>query len=352
MNYYIPIMLNGSDADLIVHFSEVYPKGKILGARILDQDHVNIQNRSLIELKATDYIEFVYEYDVYRSIGDYYEYDGWYILNELYVGNGLDFAWEPLEVGEYVYCFEIVDLYGESTFTDWLSYDYFKSATESGVVDDAIWDNFEDNIVQTSNTGIQDNQYVNYDMPWLYLGVQPPSEWAIPHINTAYNNNLMTPNTFDGFKSDISREVFCELVVNMYETITDKTIAISNPHIFSDTNNIEIVKAHQLGIVTGYGNGTFGPDDLITREQLMTMFYRALAKLDGDYMNYYYPQLQFGDTSSLSSWAREPARLLVYYELINGVGGNNLAPQDNATVEQSLKLVNGVYEFYVSYSLF
>lgn len=161
----------------------------------------------------------------------------------------------------------------------------------------------------------------------------------------------MTDSAFEGFTEDVTREVFCELVVNMYETITDRTIAISDPDAFTDTSNIEIVKAFELGIVTGYGDGTFGPDDLVNREQLITMFYRALVLLDESLLDYYYPGLAFEDASTLSLWAEDPARLLVYHELINGVGDNRLAPKNNATLEQSIKLVNGVYEFHVTYSM-
>lgn len=350
VSYTIPIMLNDTDANLIVLFDEANPKGHILGAKVIDENHVNIQNRSLIQLKATDNIKFLYEYDLYDLFNNYYYYDGWYYIDEITVGDGLELMWQPLGVGEYAYCFEILDIYGEITTTDWLSYEYYEAAVESNVVDSVIWDNVEEETAVDETIGQNengDNVYEDYDYPWLLNGVAPPSEWALPYINTAYNNNLLTNNTFDQFGESITREVFCELVVNMYETSIDKSIAISSLDVFSDTQNREIVKAYQLGIVSGYGDGRFGPDDLITREQLMTMFYRALVKLDGSLLDYYYPQLSFDDAGQLSTWADEPSRLLVYYELIDGIGNNQLAPQNNATIEQSIKLVNGVYEFYI-----
>ncbi|MDE5590731.1 MAG: S-layer homology domain-containing protein [Acetatifactor sp.] len=52
------------------------------------------------------------------------------------------------------------------------------------------------------------------------------------------------------------------------------------------------------GIVTGYGNGRFGPNDSITREQLAVMLWRynrEPAATD--------KELYFVDTDQASSWA-------------------------------------------------
>lgn len=337
INYYIPIQLNGEDADLIVLFSHTYPNGKILGARRLDTEHENIYNRSLIALKPDDVIDFIYEYDLYDINSDTYSYDGWYQVDSTKVGQGLLFTWEPLAEGNYAYAFEIEDIYGNRYQTDWLTYLQSATASTSNTVDDAIWDNLEENTI-----------VVEGEYPWLAPTELAPSEWAIPYVNTAYNNGLTTEKTLKNFTSNITREEFCELVVNMYERSTGKTIAISQPIVFDDTSNLAITKAYQIGIVSGYGNGVFGPDDEITREQLMTMFYRALVLLDPSYGEVTYPDLTFIDVLDVESWASEGTKALVYYELVNGVGGNRLSPKTNATIEQALKLVNGVYEFYLA----
>lgn len=342
LKYYIPIVLNGEDADLIVLFSETYPKGKILGARKLDTDHENVYNRSLIKLKPEDMIEFVYEYDPYDILEDSYGESGWSISEAIVVGLGLEFLWQPMISGEYAYRFEVVDIYGDIYTSDWIIYDYYDSAPEGEIVDDIIWDNLEGNEGEmTTETYI-----------WIGENVSLPSEWAIPYVDIAYENGLTTPSTMVDFNTNITREEFCELVVNMYETIIGKNIAISNPNIFSDTANIEIVKAYQLGIVTGYEDGTFRPTEEINREQLITMFYRAITELDGSIGRYYYPETDFDDKADISLWASEATRFMISLELINGVGDNKLAPKDKATIEQSLKLVYVVYDFYEAYSTY
>lgn len=340
ITYSIPIDINDISADLIVIFSKNSPKGKIIGARPFNGSSENIQSRNLIELKAGDKIYFNYEYDVYNFIDDYYEYDGWYYHEYITVGDGLELDWVSLEIGDYAYCFEVVDIYGNSIYSDWLTYDYYATG-DDGIVDAGIWDILEIKDLDT-------NENIVSDFPWVLEKGEMPSDWAVDHVNEAYKNDLLIDPVRENFREDITREIFCELVVNMYETVKGKSIAISNLNIFKDTNNIEIIKAYQLGIVNGYGDGYFKPDNRITREELITMFYRTLVLLDSSLDNYTYPVIEFDDKNQVANWAEMPTRLMVYHELINGIGNNLIAPKNRATIEQAVKLVNGVYKFYLN----
>ena len=44
-----------------------------------------------------------------------------------------------------------------------------------------------------------------------------------------------------------------------------------------------ITWAHTAGIVVGYGDGTFGPHDTLTREQMAVLLYRYAGYPDGRY---------------------------------------------------------------------
>lgn len=87
------------------------------------------------------------------------------------------------------------------------------------------------------------------------------------------------------------------------------------------------------GIAGGYGNGKFGADDKITREQLATFLYRYAdvmgygtsggASLSG-----------FTDAGSVSGYATEAMQWAVGNGLIGGMGNGTLAPQGNATRAQ------------------
>src|SRR5690606_4040684 len=82
-----------------------------------------------------------------------------------------------------------------------------------------------------------------------------PSNWAISEIEKAKKNNLTTERILNNFQSDITREEFCELVVKLYEAISGVKAKPVSPNPFTDTNNLEVLKANNLGIVGGKQKG-------------------------------------------------------------------------------------------------
>jgi hypothetical protein len=103
------------------------------------------------------------------------------------------------------------------------------------------------------------------------------SKWAINELTQAYNYGLTYPDIMGKFQQPITREEFCVIVVKLYTKLTNRTVTASGTP-FSDTNNPEIIKAYQLGIVNGTGGGKFSPTLSITRQEIATMIYRALSK--------------------------------------------------------------------------
>ena len=89
--------------------------------------------------------------------------------------------------------------------------------------------------------------------------------------------------------------------------------------------------ASSAGVVKGLGDGTYGPDDLVTREQMALMLYRyadsyagisvdATGELDG-----------FADGDTTSSWAREALSWAVGTGIITGRDGSRLDPVGTAS---------------------
>ena len=87
-------------------------------------------------------------------------------------------------------------------------------------------------------------------------------------------------------------------------------------------------------IVTGYGDGRFGPTDPLTREQLATILYRfAKAKGLGFTGLWAFP-LTFDDASDVSDWAYEAVCWMVMQGVIQGTGNNKLSPKGMASRAQ------------------
>ena len=87
--------------------------------------------------------------------------------------------------------------------------------------------------------------------------------------------------------------------------------------------------AKSTGVATGYGTGTFGPNDAMTREQLAVFLWR--------YAKYKGTEIANGvlggycDAGTVSTWALEGMTHAVGAGLIAGKDGNRLDPDGIAT---------------------
>ena len=89
------------------------------------------------------------------------------------------------------------------------------------------------------------------------------------------------------------------------------------------------------GIVSGYGNNCFGPNDTLTREQMATIFYRFARYQENDLSVQSNDNLShFYDVQAVSDWAVEALNWAVEKHLINGMPNNLLAPQGTTTRAQ------------------
>ncbi|MBR1843021.1 MAG: S-layer homology domain-containing protein, partial [Oscillospiraceae bacterium] len=89
--------------------------------------------------------------------------------------------------------------------------------------------------------------------------------------------------------------------------------------------------ATEKGIVTGYGDGKFGPDDNITREQLAAIIYRYAQSKGQGFTGAWMFNLDYEDASSVSDWASEAMHWMVMKGIIKGQTDKTLAPKSNAS---------------------
>ena len=93
--------------------------------------------------------------------------------------------------------------------------------------------------------------------------------------------------------------------------------------------------AAEKEIVTGYSAEKFGPEDRLTREQLVTILERYAQYKGCDVSKGEKTYLAgFTDASTISDWAVKAFRWAVNAGIINGVGENRLSPHTDATRAQ------------------
>ena len=186
-------------------------------------------------------------------------------------------------------------------------------------------------------------------LPVTTLASSNPSSWAVEEVSKAKNEGLVTDSVMMDYQANITREQFCEMVVKAYEKISGENAEAGNIY-FSDTSNVEILKAANLGIVTGYGNNVFGPNDLITREQIAAMLVRMIDK-SVSYVNInVYNNNNFNDRDYISQWAMPSVNFAYDKGIMQGVGNNCIDPQANTTCEQAILLVYRTTQEYTNSS--
>ena len=105
---------------------------------------------------------------------------------------------------------------------------------------------------------------------------------------------------------------------------------------FSDTvghwAQVSIETAAGHGIVSGYENGSFGPDNLITREQMAVMIVKAADLSAGEGKT-------FTDAGQIGAWAKTAVAAASGNSIISGYPDGSFRPQANATRAEAAAVI-------------
>lgn len=180
--------------------------------------------------------------------------------------------------------------------------------------------------------------FVLDETPWINpFADVAEGAWYYNAVRFVSENNLMGGygNDVFGVNDNLSRAQFAQVFFNKEgkPTVTDSSS-------FTDVLTGQwytpaVIWANKQGVVGGYGNGLFGPNDDITREQLAVMLWRYAGKPapSGTTLN-------FTDANKVSSWALDAMRWATENGIVNGKGNGILDPKGFATraeVAQMLK---------------
>ena len=156
--------------------------------------------------------------------------------------------------------------------------------------------------------------------------------WYKEAVDYVYANGLMSGTSATTFAPNmlLSRAMIAQVVHNL-----EDNPAAAEQGVFTDVaagawyaNAVDWAAGEE--IVSGYGNGKFGPEDNITREQMALILY-GYAQYKGYDVSASGELSSFTDGASTSSWAAEAVQWAVGSGLLSGKGGGVLDPQGTAT---------------------
>ena len=175
--------------------------------------------------------------------------------------------------------------------------------------------------------------------------------WYADAVRYVYKHGLMAGTSATTFAPDVttSRSMIATILWRMAGSPV-VNYAMNFADVPQDQWYSEAIRwAASEGIVGGYGNGLFGTNDPITREQFAVMLYRFAQEQGydvsiGENTNI----LSYTDVADLSEYAISAMQWAVGAGIINGTGdGSTLTPQGQATRAQAAVMLMRFCEEYV-----
>ena len=177
---------------------------------------------------------------------------------------------------------------------------------------------------------IDDHSHATVPVSDLFIDVAPNS-WYKDAVQYAYDNGLMTGTSATEFapEATTTRAMIVSILARL------EGVERAEAAGFADVNDewyaTAVNWAANVGVVNGYEDNTFRPNQPITREQL--------AAILMNYANYKGQDVSnradlTSYTDQPSAWANEAMQWAVAEGLISGVTNDELQPQGNATRAQ------------------
>lgn len=163
--------------------------------------------------------------------------------------------------------------------------------------------------------------------------------WASKEINIVVDNNIMTlsGNRFNP-EGNMTR---VEFVNALLKVLSDENLNVTISNKFKDIqssnpNYENILRSQQLGLVYGYPDGTFKPNNTVLRSEAQSVISHITKDMDADtsVLN------QFKDAAAIPAWAKKVyAKTINYGIYVNYPDSRELRPNDNLSRAEAAVLL-------------
>ena len=92
-------------------------------------------------------------------------------------------------------------------------------------------------------------------------------------------------------------------------------------------------------IVNGHGDGTFCPEDPVTRAAFAAMLYRYVQHKGGGFVGMWMFPLRYDDAAYIPEWAYEPFCWLTMHGIYRGASETTLAPNDTVSRGEAAEML-------------
>jgi len=170
--------------------------------------------------------------------------------------------------------------------------------------------------------------------------------WARDEILWSASREIINGYNDGSFKPDevLTRAMFATLLTNL----AADDLSACTERVFSDVDpdswfGPSIAWAYENGIVTGRGDGTFDPHGNITRQDMTLMIVRFLSYMGISLVDNEING-SFADSNQVAEWAVNAVAQMRNYGIIQGKPGNLFDPWGNATRAEAVVIINRIVE--------
>lgn len=174
--------------------------------------------------------------------------------------------------------------------------------------------------------------------------------WAKDNINKLVEKGIIDGTTGLEFKPEekITRAQFAQWLVKALNIKVNLGAALSFKDVPAGAwYHDDVAAAVNAGLIMGYDDSIFAPDENMTREQIAVLISRALKMKSTEDLSHII-DLQaidkFTDQGDISPWARQETALAVSCGIVSGVSENAFAPQMSATRAEAASMILRLYE--------
>lgn len=174
------------------------------------------------------------------------------------------------------------------------------------------------------------------------------THWALPYLSVMNKREIFKGYEDGEFKPDrgITREEMAVVLVRVLglearlESIADASFTDSDK--IGDWSKKAVALMVEMQIFKGYDDGSFRPQNTISREELAAVLARALTKSANN------SEYNFTDKSQIGSWSAELIRKAYALGIIKGYGDNSFRPGNDVTRAEAAVMI---YNFMVTENL-
>lgn len=178
-----------------------------------------------------------------------------------------------------------------------------------------------------------------YEVPFPFVDVSK-TDWFYNDVKYVWQHDIMNGVSDTKFapETKMTRAMFVTVLYRL-EGSPDVTGMATPPFTDIGAKNFDwaynaIVWAYNTGVTKGTSATTFAPGVAISRQEIVTMFYRYAGSpaVSGSPI--------FGDSSVISSWARNAVQWAKSFGIVNGYPNGNFGPVDATTRGQMAAMIH------------